>query len=81
MSRTPLNGIAALTPAERMRRHRAKLRTERTLYCAERVLAALAHDYAGASATDRGIIRKGVARLLRRWDKDAARAESLYQRL
>jgi len=80
MSRTPLNGIAALTSAERMRRHRAKLRTERELHCAERVLAALAHDYAGASATDRGIIRKGVARLLNCWDKDEARVQALWRR-
>ena len=80
MSRTPLNGITALTPAERMRRYRSKLRTEQTLHCAERVLAALGRDYAAASATDRGVIRKGVARLLKRWDKDAAREQALWRR-
>jgi hypothetical protein len=37
------------------------------------VLAALERDYAGASATDRQLIRKGVARLLRRWDREEAR--------
>jgi hypothetical protein len=78
--RTPRNGIAAQTPAERMRNYRARLRVERELHCAERVLATLERDYKGASATDAGIIRKGVARLLRRWDKDAARAAAFWRR-
>jgi hypothetical protein len=71
--RTPRNGIAPQTPAERMRNYRARLRTEQELHCAERVLSALKRDYRGASATDRGMIRKGVARLLKRWDKDEGR--------
>jgi hypothetical protein len=80
MSRTPLNGITALTPAERMRRYRSKLRSEQTLHCAERVLATLKSDYRGASATDRQMIRKGVARLLKRWDKVAAREQAFWRR-
>jgi hypothetical protein len=58
-----------MTSAERSRRHRAKLRAERKLYCAEAVLTVLDRDYDGASANDKGIIRKGVRRLLRRWDR------------
>jgi hypothetical protein len=62
-----------MTPAERSRRHHAKLRIERKLHCAEPVLAALDRDYIGASATDKQIIRRGVAKLLRAWEREAVR--------
>jgi hypothetical protein len=64
-----------MTPAERARRHRAKLHAQHKLYCAETVLAALDRDYVGASATDKQILRRGVARLLRKWEREWARVE------
>jgi hypothetical protein len=79
MGRTAIQGTP-MTPAERQRRRRAKLCAERKLHCAETVLAALDRDYCGASATDRDMIRKGVARLLRQWEREAARLDALWRR-
>jgi hypothetical protein len=76
--RTPI-GAAPMTPAERARRHRAKLRDQARLYCADRVLAALERDYSRASANDREIIRRGVARLLRQWERVEARVEKAWK--
>ena len=72
-------GAAPLTPAERARRHRAKLHAERKLHCAETVLVALDRDYVGASATDKQIIRRGVAQLLREWEREWARVEKAWK--
>jgi hypothetical protein len=55
------------------------LRAERKLHCAETVLAALDHDYVGASATDKQIIRRGVAQLLREWEREWARVEKAWK--
>jgi hypothetical protein len=76
----PSIGAAPMTPAERARRHRAKLRTERKLHCAEAVLAGLERDYGGASASDREIMRRGVAKLLRRWEREEARIQRALAR-
>jgi hypothetical protein len=56
------------------------LHVERKLYCAETVLAALDRDYVGASAIDREIIRRGVAELLREWEREWARVEKAWKR-
>jgi hypothetical protein len=69
----PCIGAVPMNPAERARRHRAKLAMERRLHCAEPVLAALDRDYIGASATDKQILRRGVAKLLRAWEREAVR--------
>jgi hypothetical protein len=57
-----------MTPAERQRRRRAKLAE---IVRPEQVLADLSHAYNRAYATPQGDIRAGVAKLLKRWEKDA----------
>jgi hypothetical protein len=68
MGRYPI-GTVAMTPTERQRRRRAKLRE--TVY-AEQVLANLQRDYARAGVNEQPAIRAGVKKLMRRWEKDAA---------
>ena len=57
-----------MTTAERQRRHRAKLREQ---VHAEDVLARLDRDYIRAGVNEQPTIRKGVKRLLARWQRDA----------
>jgi hypothetical protein len=57
-----------LTPAERQRRHRAKLRE--VVHAAD-VLDRLSRDYARAHIDEKKTIRTSVKKLLARWQKDA----------
>jgi hypothetical protein len=59
----------AMTPAERQRRRRAKLRE---VVHPERVLADLDRAYGRAILADQDDIRAGVKKLMRRWEKDVA---------
>jgi hypothetical protein len=56
----------AMTPAERQRRRRDKLRA---VIDPERVLADLERTYQRAFLTDQDAMRAGVKKLLRRWDR------------
>jgi hypothetical protein len=58
-----------MTPAERQRRRRARLRE---VVHAEHVLADLSRAYGRALASDQDAIRSGLKRLLRQWEKAAA---------
>ena len=68
MGRPPI-GDNVMTPAERQRRHRAKLAA---IVHPKHVLTELDRAYRHAYLADQNDIRAGVKRLLRRWDKDAA---------
>jgi len=65
----PRIGETVMTPAERQRRRRAKLRE--TIDPA-RVLADLDRGYRRAFFADQDAIRSGVRKLLARWEKDVA---------
>jgi hypothetical protein len=64
----PRIGNNVMTPAERQRRHRAKLAA---IVHPERVLADLERVYRRAFLSDKDAIRAGVKKLLRRWEKGA----------
>jgi hypothetical protein len=70
MGRRPIGGVA-MTPAERQRRRRAKLRETVQV---EQVLANLHRDYTRTDVNKQPAIRAGVTKLLTRWEKDAAAA-------
>jgi hypothetical protein len=65
-----------LTAAERAQRYRAKRREQREIVIGEDVLDRLKRDYGHAGLTEKDVIRKGVKKLMARWQKDAER----YQR-
>ena len=68
-----------MTPAERQRRRRARLRE---VVHAERVLADLERAYGRAFAGDQDAMRAGLKKLLRHWEKAAiAHARWWRQRL
>jgi hypothetical protein len=58
-----------MTPAERQRRHRAKLAE---IVHPEHVLVELSRAYDRAYLADQDAIRAGVKKLLRQWEKGAA---------
>jgi hypothetical protein len=66
-----------MTPTQRQRRRRAKLR--QVIY-AEHVLANLQRDYARAGVNEQPRIRAGVKRLMRRWEKEAAANKRAWRR-
>src|SRR5262245_26909269 len=66
MGRPPI-GATVMTPTERQRRRRAKLRA---LVHADDVLTALDRQYIRAGVNEQPAIRKGVKRLLARWERD-----------
>jgi hypothetical protein len=76
MGRYPI-GEVAMTPAERQRRRRARLR-ERVY--AEQVLANLQRDYGRAGVNEQPAIRAGMMKLLSRGEKDAAASERAWRR-
>jgi hypothetical protein len=76
MGRRPI-GEVAMTPAERQRRRRAKLRE--TVRAGD-VLAALKRDYIRAGDSQQRAIRAGMTKLLTRWERDAAGAARLKRR-
>jgi hypothetical protein len=68
MGRRPV-GEVPMTPAERQRRRRAKLRE---IVHVEQVLANLERDYVRAGVNKQPAIRAGMKKLLTRWEKNAA---------
>ena len=70
MGRPPI-GATAMTATERQRRRRAKLAA---IVHPATVLADLSRAYGRAYASDRDIIRRGLKRLVRQWERDAARS-------
>jgi hypothetical protein len=69
----PIVYAVAMTNAERQRRHRAKLAAIEREVDASTVLENLARDYQAAYATPKQRIRAGVAKLLRKWEREAER--------
>jgi hypothetical protein len=66
-----------MTPAERQRRHRAKLRE---IVSADMVLAELRRGYGRATIDEKSAIRARVKKLLRAWEKDAVRLAAYWRR-
>jgi hypothetical protein len=69
----PRVGKTVMTPAERQRRRRAKLRE---IVHAADVLADLERHYGRADLREQGAIRAGLKKLLARWEKVKRRAQS-----
>jgi hypothetical protein len=66
-----------MTPAERQRRRRAKLRE--TVHV-EQALANLERDYIRAGVNKQPVIRAGMKRLLARLERDAAASDRAWRR-
>jgi hypothetical protein len=66
-----------MTPAERQRRRRAKLR--QIVYAAD-VVDRLERDYARAGVNEQPHIRAGIKKLLRRWERQHEASERWWRK-
>ena len=73
----PRIGTTLLTPAERQRRHRAKLAA---YVAADDVLDRLRRDYYRSGVNQQPAIRAGMRKLLAQWEKEEAARERAWQK-